>query len=466
MTKSPESLWRGDARKAIWISFSVLVILGSLNFASQGLTFPLYPIIEKEFGLTHAQMGIVDSSFIFLMLVFLPIWGYLADRFPRKKLLIGGCALWSTIIFAIIFTRTYPQLFCLRVMSGVGVSCFIPLSFSLMADFFPRGERGKAAAWLYVLPSIGAAMGLLMAAIYGPIYGWRFPFGVVGIAGLVAVPIFLLVMKEPERAGGEPEFQKALKSGMVYTYKPKIRDLKVIYKIKANLILLLQSVPGCIPGGIIFAWLITFLVSEEGFPVLWASAFLGVFAFGTLIGSITGGYGGDRLGRKNIRRRVPLCIFGHVAALLTLFYVFTMDLPPLGLKGNLGEIPEFARLLLTNPRLGIPFDLYFLAGLFGGLTGPNWFAVLQDINLPEVRGSVSGFNKIMDSVGMGIGPAFGGALAISLGSLRIALMISVLPWILSIILWTFMYRELPPAENRIKRILSQRAKRAEEKLAK
>ncbi len=450
--------------RATLVTFAAMLVLGGLNFSDQGLVFPLNELIIKEFHLTDTQLGVVGSAFIFVLAVVMILWGYLADIVSRKKILLFGAFLWSITALAMLFVRNYEQLILVRALGGVGIGSFFPVAFSMASDMFPPGQRGKAAGWLNSLSALGAFAGIAMAVAYGPTAGWRFPFGIIGLAGLVAVGAFWFLMKEPRRASSEPEFRERVAAGESYTHRIHPRDWKVLYQVRANLFLLLQGIPGTVPWGVLTFWTVPYL-NRLGYPIPIAALTLLGFGAGAFLGNLIGGYLGDRLHRRRgIQYRVLLSIVGLLGGMALVGGVLLVGIPPLSgftvkdpSNVTLDEMFAFGNFLWQHWEYGLPFDILFLAGIFATITGANWFAIMQDINLPEIRGSVSGFNNVTSQVGTGIGPLLGGVLGDLLG-LRWALFIATLFWVGCAAFWAPLWWHLPRAEKRAREILAARAR--------
>lgn len=447
------------------MTFFVLVVVGGLSFADLGIIVPFARAIGTEFKLSEPQVGLVGSLFFVVMGAALLLWGYLADRHSRKLLLLLGSVIWSLTAYGVSLSRTYEELLLMRSLGGAGVASFFPVAFSMTADIFGPGRRGKAAGLLFLLPTLGAVGGGVAAFMLGVTHGWRAPFQAIGVAGLAATVLFALLMKEPARAQTEPEFRERVQRGQTYAYKLRLSDLRVVYRERSNLYLLLQGIPGTVPWGALFFWAPFYLQEHKGFSEVLSLVYLVGFFGGSIFGNLIGGFVGDHLGRKGIQRRVPLCIAGIVGGMLLIVWALFIDIPrlPPGF-GNSVEVSEILRFVsFTWGEWGFlaPSLLLFGAGILSTLTGPNWFAVMQDINLPEVRGSIAGINNIMSQIGQSIGPLSVGFLAQGLGGgaggLRTALILSTLFWIACAALWVPIYRALPAAERRARETLAARA---------
>ena len=95
------------------------------------------------------------------------------------------------------------------------------------------------------------------------------------------------------------------------------------------------------------------------------------------------------------------------------------------------------------------------------MCNPNWYAIMQNINLPEVRSTVSAFNNMTDTVGRGVAPYLGGVLADIVG-LKQALLLVSLFWLFCAILWVPLIIKVPEDEKTVRKILSERKKKLEQ----
>jgi len=73
--------------------------------------FSVFPLLEKELGLTPVQLGLLASSFAWVYGICAPLAGHVGDRVRRKTAILGGLHTWSVICMATALARTFPQLF-------------------------------------------------------------------------------------------------------------------------------------------------------------------------------------------------------------------------------------------------------------------------------------------------------------------------------------------------------------------
>src|SRR5258708_28163359 len=173
---------RGQARFA----FSILLIINILNYADRYLLPAVLPKIQKDFGLTPFQEGLLGSSFLFVYAIAtLPV-GVLADRSIRKNIIALCVGIWSVATALAGFTSNFLQLFTVRSILGIGEAGYAPASLSLLGDLFSKTRRGRILSYWSSGQLIGAAFGLTVGGLIAGAFGWPYAFFIFGIPGLIA----------------------------------------------------------------------------------------------------------------------------------------------------------------------------------------------------------------------------------------------------------------------------------------
>src|SRR5664280_1051717 len=211
----------GFGRKELY-SVILLAIISFFLFADQNLMAPNLTQIGNEFGFSPAVRDVKlggNISFAFWVIggiITLGI-GYLTDLISRKNLFI------VVIIFGEIpcvmtgFAQNYDQLFWLRACTGIAIGGALPLTYSLIGDYFSRNTRAAAVGYISLAQGLGIAFGQLLAGAIGPEHGWRLPFIIVGIPNFILIILFALTVKEPLLGKAEDSLQELIESGKVYT---------------------------------------------------------------------------------------------------------------------------------------------------------------------------------------------------------------------------------------------------------
>jgi len=157
------------------------------------------PALAKEWNVGKAALGPVFSAGLFGLMIGALLFGPLADRIGRRKIII-----FSTLAFGIgtlvtAFVNDANTLLAVRLLTGLGLGGAMPNTISLTSEFSPHRRRATMVMIMFVGFSIGAALGGLLAAALIPQFGWRSVFVVGGVAPLVLTPILAWRLPESVR---------------------------------------------------------------------------------------------------------------------------------------------------------------------------------------------------------------------------------------------------------------------------
>ena len=421
---------------------SLILFIATVTLISSvsNMISPNLLIISAYFGFggNTVPLGILTSSFTFLSGLTMLIFGYLADKIVRKWIVISGA-----LVFSVFSTMTilvppgffgYVLFFIFTIMTGVGYGALIPSTFSLIGDIVSEGDRSKGFSFFSISSLIGMVLGTGLATFSDD---WRTAFTLIGVAGLITT-VFFTFFKEPSRIGRD-YFNIDSEAVMEYSYRIKRADLPVIFKIKANVWLIINFVD-TIPTGIILFLLFAYMQDFHGIFKADTIFVLLFILLATLIGTIVFGYIGDKFFRKgNKKARVKLALYGNILPIPFIFIAMIIPFKPPNLMPGI-----------------IFFIILFMIGMFlNGAVNGNWYATVVDLNLPEHRGTVLATSNFFDIIGRSIGPVIGAVIAVTLGYV-FGMMISIFFWILIPFFWIGVLKNIVPEMEQTAEIFKER----------
>lgn len=399
---------------------------------------PTLLMIEKEFGVSDAAVGVMMGLFTVLGAIVSLLWGYFADKASRKLLFVLSVLIGEIPCALTAFAPNWPVFFSLRILTGIGMGAAFPLVFSILGDIFDEKERPWASAILTVSFGMGNIVGGVLGGFVGASGDWRLPFLLAALPNIPLVLLFWFLVPEPKAAASEEATKALVEAGLVYPRRIKLADYTGLFKIKTNVNLLIQGIAGTIPWGSFF-FLNKFLEEYKGLSMAEATTVYLVFGVGMVIGTIVGGIWGGKIFNKS-DKQLP---------------IFCAETTFLGTVLTLGVV------LLPLPLLVI-IPLGFFGAFFAAMTGPNMRTMLLDVNVPENRGPIFSIFNLTDSLGTGFGRLVAGFLSVAFG-LMTSLSISVSFWIFcGIVLW-ITARIFPPDRQTLKSTMAQIAEEMKQK---
>jgi MFS family permease len=184
--------------RTVFIAVMLLVCL--FNFADRAVFAVLGQTIKRELGLSDAQYGLLAGpSFAFLYaLAGFPI-ARLAERVSRVRIIAIATAAWSVMTALCGAATGFVSLMIARFGVGIGEAGFIAPMNSLVGDLFPRLRRASSVSLIMLGSPAGVLVGALVGGWVAREWSWRAAFLVMGLPGLVAALLVVLVLREPQR---------------------------------------------------------------------------------------------------------------------------------------------------------------------------------------------------------------------------------------------------------------------------
>jgi len=370
-----------------WYAVGVLIVVYLVALVDRQILTLLVEPIKRDLGLNDTQLSLlIGLAFaLFYTVLGVPI-AALADRRPRRTIIAVGVFFWSLATAACGLAQNYWQLFVARVGVGVGEAALQPSAYSMLADYFPPRQLGRAigtyASGLFLGGGLalvlgGAVVGALSGAesvvlpLVGELRVWQVAFVVVGLPGVLLSLLIMLTVREPLRRGvAEP--------GQGGELRPFFRqNAATLTTILAAFSLGGIAVVGCL------AWVPEFIRRTHGWSIEQTGYVFGVTmaVFGTA-GTLFGGWFLDWLTRRGYAD----------AAIRASIIAFTLLVPAMVLP-----------TLFSNPVVSVALlaPLMFVIGMQQGYSP----VALQMIAPNQIRARVVAiFFLVAQVFALGFGP--------------------------------------------------------------
>ncbi len=194
-----------------WYATFVLALMFWMAVLDRFIIALLVDSIQKDLGITDTQFGLIQGfGFSFSFIVFGLLFGALADRKNRQKLIFIGVAFWSVTSAACGLAQNFWHMLIARAGVGAGEASLNPCATSMISDLFPRERRTSAMAVYGMGASLGggtsliiggaiiawvATLGEVALPVIGPVADWQLVFFIVGLS---SIPVALLIFTFPE----------------------------------------------------------------------------------------------------------------------------------------------------------------------------------------------------------------------------------------------------------------------------
>ena len=401
-----------------------IALISFFMFADQNLMGPNMTQIGMEFGLNDSESrdhylgSLVNLAFWLLGGTVSLFIGYFTDLISRKKLFLIIVIIGEIPCLLSGFASSYIEFFIYRALTGIGIGGIIPLTYSLLGDYFSSKERIKIVTFIGFASGMGVAIGQLASGMLGETYGWRLPFIIFAIPNFILGMIFYLTTKNPKRGAMDEDSEKFEISDF--------KNFKSLFNTKTNRLVFLQGLFGTVPWAVFGTFMIDYLSQDLNYKIDGAATLALTIVGGmAILSSVIGGFIGNKLYNKNPKYLPLFC----------------------GLTTILGVIPTI--LLINVPENNEPLLFAYAAftGLFIAMTPPNMKVILMNVNNPLNRGKVFSLYNFSDDLGRGFGPFIIGSLLVVLLGRNIAFNVASIFWLICGCFILMMVKTFPQEHN-------------------
>ena len=256
-----------------------------------------------------ANVGLVGSILFALFLVgwgLAFIWGPLADRFGRTRVLAASVLVYAVFTGAAALSQNVWELGLFRLLAGIGIGGEWALAGTYVAEAWPEDRRKMGAGYLQTGYYTGFFIAAALNFTVGAHFGWRAMF-LCGLTPAVLSLYIVFKVKEPDR------WTKNVAAAVGRTAAPLAQIFGAQYRRRTivNAALLTVAIIGLWAGAVYEPTAVIALAKKQGMSaaaaVRIASLATGLLSIGTILGCLVVPLLAERIGR---RRTLALYFLG------------------------------------------------------------------------------------------------------------------------------------------------------------
>jgi NNP family nitrate/nitrite transporter-like MFS transporter len=181
-----------------------------LNFTTRSIFSPVLPIVEDEFGITHAR---ATSIFLFSSLGYAPTVFFssvYARVLGHRKVIVISLLILGLASLAVPFVRVFNLFYAVAFVIGFAGGMYIPSVIPLLTEYYEERNWGKVIAVHDSAGQVSIAATPFVALLILMFFPWRAIFAVLGIGLWCSAALFYLMSTEVHVAGSHRYFQPGL----------------------------------------------------------------------------------------------------------------------------------------------------------------------------------------------------------------------------------------------------------------
>ena len=251
----------------------------------QSFIRPMLPVLADKFSLNLTQVGMITGIATFMAFLIQPIFGYLADRYRTRLILLIGSFVGAICIPLVGIAPYFGVVLLLIGMGSISSAIYHPTAAGMVSDYAGR-RTGLSMSIFGLGGTLAFALGPVVFAGYITLWGLhRLPY--LTLLGLsVFVLLFVLIPASDGASLTQRDFMGSLRESIGEVWKPVV----TIWAIAFSRAFVEQTLLTFMPV----------LTSSEGHSLVSVGSILSLFTVGGSISAIVSGHLVDRIGYKPV----------------------------------------------------------------------------------------------------------------------------------------------------------------------
>lgn len=196
------------------------------------MLIPILPQMKSALGLSQLQTSLTITVFSIAAAIFIPILGYLSDRFSRKIIIVPALIIYGiggllAGFGASVLEKSYMWILIGRTLQGIGAAGTAPIAMALTGDLFKGGEESRVLGIVEASNGLGKVLSPIIGSLLA-IVAWYAVFYAFPAICLISVLLSWIFIKEKRNRQAPPPFGKYAR-GLLSVFKREGRWLFTTY---------------------------------------------------------------------------------------------------------------------------------------------------------------------------------------------------------------------------------------------
>lgn len=184
---------------AVAVSTFQLIFLSALSPLSLHIIIPALPAIQQSFAVSAAKVqSLVALSSVGIAFAVL-LYGPLADRYGRRPVLLGACALFVAGSILGALAKSIGMLIAGRVLQAIGGASGLVLARAICRDIYPVDKAVRLIAYLMMSTAATPLVAPFVGGLFTDTIGWRWLFALSGLFGVILIAWIVVGLRETLR---------------------------------------------------------------------------------------------------------------------------------------------------------------------------------------------------------------------------------------------------------------------------
>ena len=160
------------------------------------------PAMAGDLGVVPIALKLALTTYLLSLAVFIPISGWVADRFGARPTFIAAIVVFLLGSIACALSGSLPALVAARFLQGMGGAMMVPVGRLVLLRTVPKSELVQAMSWLTIPALVGPMIGPPLGGFITTYFHWRWIFLInlpMGLLGIVLAQRFIPDIREPSK---------------------------------------------------------------------------------------------------------------------------------------------------------------------------------------------------------------------------------------------------------------------------